>query len=440
MELFCRGFMIGLNASCNFIVLLVVAPLTLVFAPLVTLVAPVIAVLNFLAVFPLATNPFFEGFLGWFSLAMPMAWPGHLLGLFWYLINAFFALFFPTRFDMDWPTGGFVLEGSITAVLPSALGYNSGCFSFITPRVARRALLPGGFDITSEGTLIHETGHALNNAAFGPWFGLANAVENGIRVALGQSTRRTYGEMIAESHSRSSTAPWVNCWAPYVGPSGATASNAPPAGNVVLPEPLGTVSLPVFQTVFALPSGTTITMDASGVSDPDNYLLGSVSPPAGAPLVLFWDLAPNPIVALSATTVPTVTATTAIGGDAPLLTFRASDGVEGNSLALLIVVVEARPNGPYAGRVNQPVALTATGSTAGSQGGLPSATAAGAPVLTLVWTVTQSVVGSTPVLDDPAAESPTFTADVAGQYQVTLTVTETTGVSHSATAAIDITP
>jgi hypothetical protein len=227
LELFCRGFLIGLNTSCNYVVLLVVAPLTLVFAPIVQVLATVVGVLNFLAVFPLVTNAFYQGVLGWFSLAMPMAWPGCALGLVWYIVNALFAFFFPTRVYMDWPTGGFVMEGSITGVLSVGLGYNIGSFSFITPRVAPGTLLPGSPDVTSEGVLIHETGHALNNAALGPWFGVSNVLQNTLGTIVGQGTRGTYGEMLAESHARGSNTSgrmWVDFWAPYIGPSTPAAS------------------------------------------------------------------------------------------------------------------------------------------------------------------------------------------------------------------------
>jgi hypothetical protein len=408
-------------------------------------------VLNLLAVFPLATNAYYAGMLGWFSLLMPMAWPGTLLGLLWYLVHTFFAFFFPTRWDIDWPTGGFYIHGSIAGVVTSALGHNIGSFSFISSQVAVGALVPGTRDtVTAEGVLIHETGHALSNAALGPWFGLANAIENVLRSFAGVTTRNTYGEMIAESHMRSSAAtarPWVDCWAPYVGPSAAGVANVPPAGAVVGPVPPtglpgGTIPVPLGSplTGFHIPAGVATTFASAAITDPDGYLLAAVAPPAGAATAFLWELTPNAQIAINSPTLATVTVTAGSGGDSPVLSLRVTDGVEGGRVALIFSVVEARPNGPYTGIVSQPVALTAAGTTAGTAGVLPSLAGAGTPALILSWSVTSQVAGSTPNLVSPTTESPTFTADFAGQYQVTLTVRTTTNATHSVTTTIDLTP
>jgi hypothetical protein len=238
--------------------------------------------------------------------------------------------------------------------------------------------------------------------------------------------------------------PWVTFWAPYVGPSAAGSANLPPAGQINLTP--GALNFPL--TDFPLPrlgqgipSGQTFSADATGVTDPDGYALASIPPFAGAPGVVFqWDLAANGFVSLDAAAGATVNITATAGGDAPDLRVTASDGVDGRGAAIAFSVVEARPNGPYAGLVNQPVTLDASGSTAGTLGKLPSDAAPGDPVLDLVWDVTGRPAGSNPVLANPRGEDATFTSDAAGRYDLTLRVTETvSGVSHSATTSLDLT-
>jgi hypothetical protein len=112
--------------------------------------------------------------LGWFSLLMPMCWPGHAIGLLCLLMSVW-----GNGFNMEWRTcnpraiGGWI--GRVTR-----RGITFGCVSFHNR------------DRLTSSTLLHESGHALSHAAYGVFHLLFQY--------LGIWTRDSMWERIAESH------------------------------------------------------------------------------------------------------------------------------------------------------------------------------------------------------------------------------------------------
>src|SRR4029077_16656753 len=104
--------------------------------------------------------------LGWSSYLMPMSWPGHAIGLLLFVVNL------PTSgwihdMKVDWKTGAVVtLGGWVSRLKPSGLqGHSIGGFVWFDPRATG--------DTIPSGTLEHEAGQHLNNAAFG-WLQVIN--------------------------------------------------------------------------------------------------------------------------------------------------------------------------------------------------------------------------------------------------------------------------
>ena len=87
--------------------------------------------------------------LAWASLAMPLSWPGHALGLL-----AFLCAVWGGRCRFDWRTMNVRVIGGWLGRL-TARGLTLGAFSFHNPT-----------RLTTS-TLLHQSGHALNHAAYG---------------------------------------------------------------------------------------------------------------------------------------------------------------------------------------------------------------------------------------------------------------------------------
>jgi hypothetical protein len=434
LETVCRGLLLGINASGQLLFTPVVFAglvpvLPLPFVGLLALsgaIAVYLCTLN-LAASVAAGNRTYDAFLGWSSVLSPMSWPVTLVGAAFAVWCLFvWALGLPMRWIPEWWTLTHIFHGAVPAFFPT--GYSLGNFAFITAEFRAQSPSPAlantGFAFTTaDGVVFHETGHTLSLGAFGSafhWIGALDELVFGLNA---------YAEIIAESQQRDAVRPFLPMWTPPVGPiAGAAGANTPPtttpAWPAVIPPPVAA-------------AGQIIPLDAStGVLDPDGYPLAAINPGGTPPLGFLWLIQPPPgsLAALANDAGDPNTFVPDRGGDYTWTAVH-TDGLNGNLIPVtLLSVVEALANGPYTGAPNQPITLSAAGSTAGTAGALPSVAIAGAPVLTLAWTVTVGGAGAT--LDDPTSESPTFTAP-AGVYELTLTVTGA-GVSHAVTAAVTV--
>lgn len=116
----------------------------------------------------------FKVVLAWSSLAMPMSWPGHVLGLL-----AFLCAWWGGRIRFDGQTMNVRVLGGWLGQL-TRRGVTLGAFSFHQ------------VDRLTTSTLLHQSGHALNHAAYGFLHLLFQFVGFGRRNAL--------WERMAESH------------------------------------------------------------------------------------------------------------------------------------------------------------------------------------------------------------------------------------------------
>ncbi len=190
---FFRGFMIGFNAGLN------AAMATALFGGAVGVA---LGVVNFLAAFNgVSGNKVYQGILGWLSWIMPMSWLATGIGLAIFLINLIAAgvtwngSWFGAHgahidsIHIHWETGTFIMKGgSIGAFGGEA--FDVGNFAFINSNSPD----PSGDEL-------HETGHALNVAAFGSIFHLIP----GVIEQQTSSDGASYSEHLAESHTSDPT-------------------------------------------------------------------------------------------------------------------------------------------------------------------------------------------------------------------------------------------
>ena len=212
IELFCRGFMIGLTTAANALLIPFVTGL-----PGLAIVVLVFGLLT--SIPPIAANrTVFQPLLGLLSWVLPLTWMMLPLGIILFVLNLPFALaqsgFAALRFDVRTSTietSGGALLNFIFGLSPSgpAAGFNLGNFTFLT-------LAPGAAPSTVQGSFIapsvssHETGHTLAVAAFGGFFGWINAVDENIApLARGSAA---YGEIIPESHSSGRGPSFLPMW------------------------------------------------------------------------------------------------------------------------------------------------------------------------------------------------------------------------------------
>jgi RHS repeat-associated protein len=183
---FMRGFMIGMNAGLN------AAIATVIFGPGIGLT---LGVINFLAAFDtIANNSIYQGILGWSSWLMPMSWLATGIGLINFLITLP-SLAGNASVSIDWGTGTIVMSGGWT-VPSGVLGYDMGNFAFIPA---------GGVETP------HETGHTLNNAAFGSIFHFIGAIDENVLRTSADSIN-AYSEKLAESHAPRDSDPILPMW------------------------------------------------------------------------------------------------------------------------------------------------------------------------------------------------------------------------------------
>ncbi len=459
---FCLGALIGVNAGANF--MLAFTAMAFIFWPLGLAAAPIVAtvlsVINALAAFQgLAGSPVFAAILGWFSWAMPMSWPATLVGVLFFVINAIsFALGAPLRVGFEWWTGTVVVHGGVTYI--NRTGFNLGNFSFFhpdfgntAPWFTRDVTPPAPNPGTVQGLTFHETGHTLNVAACGSIFHYIGALDQNFLTGS-----LAFTEQLAEGHLHDAFGAWINWWRPLATPAGgatalggATVNVLPTSGNANLVEPVTAVAI-----------GTTVTFDRTDTAivpspptDADAYPQGVVNPGVIPSVGFLWELVTRP-AGSAATMAPPNAAVSSftpdVGGDY-LVRLHYSDGVNGTTAIAsggafspppgftppppsprfdsnTIFVVEARTTAQLSTPAGVPVQLSSAGSTGGTTGAA------------FDWAVTLTVAGATTVIDDPTGPSPTFQADLPGEYEVTLTLTVDTGTdsaSHSATCRITVT-
>jgi hypothetical protein len=202
-----RGFLVGLNASANFVV---------AFALVQTLAGTIggvvagatLGALNLVtAIGPLSRTSFFQGVVGYVNWLMPMSWPviglGFLFMSFSYLLHA--VTIGKVRYlkvegvRMDWKTCTLFFKGGLIANLNYAdSAFNMGNFAFVDYQSA-----------DSNWHMDHESGHTLNLMAFGWIFHLIGALDE-------NATPRgvnALSERIAESYDSGSSGSNIPMWA-----------------------------------------------------------------------------------------------------------------------------------------------------------------------------------------------------------------------------------
>jgi hypothetical protein len=190
-ELFCRGILIGMASSVNFLVMSAIPHLSIVAGPVV-----IITLLALIA--PIAGNRFYQRVLGALGWILPLNYLMLPLGVLVFLITAPFALASPTgSVRWDWLT--WTIEtagGAALAGLNFPGGFNIGNFTFIAPGVTTSPAF-------TTGVSAHETGHTLNGGAFGGFFYWIGAMdENILPLSRGPAA---YSEQLAESHFNGQT-------------------------------------------------------------------------------------------------------------------------------------------------------------------------------------------------------------------------------------------
>jgi hypothetical protein len=288
MEQLARGAMIGLNATMNVFLLPAVVSAAL---PLVWVAAIVIGLIGILSAIPsLSNSPRYQAVLGWTGLAMPMAWPIHLLGALVWTINSLFSWAFPTRGFSDTKSATWVTHGGILYwPFPTPAAYNLGVFVQI-PRFMQRSAPGQWLDSvslqTANGLALHEGAHNLNVAAFGWWFHLIGFIHEQFLFGPGfvwPAGRFAYAELLAESRLRSARATWLAVW---------TSSLTPPApGNI--PPTLGTCDV-----IPSAPPAVGVRVDCVTIMppvDPDGYV---------HPIGSLWILAKKPAGSAAAIEAP----------------------------------------------------------------------------------------------------------------------------------------
>jgi hypothetical protein len=206
-EFFSRGAIIGLASSTNWLVMSAIPRL----APF----AIFIFVITLLAVIPaIAGNRFYQRVLGLLGWILPLNYLMLPLGILLFLVSAPFALAMGGSVRFDVLT--FSIETAGGAVLSLAkTSFNIGNFTFFPPPTA--LIAPSAF---TTGFSAHETGHTLNNAAFGGFFYWIGAIdENLIPGPTPGSVRGAgaYAELLAESHFSTATTgtsggPFIPMW------------------------------------------------------------------------------------------------------------------------------------------------------------------------------------------------------------------------------------
>ena len=139
---------------------------------------------------------------------MPMSWGATGLGVLFFVMNIIAAGITFQQWDaakieklhVDWKTGSIVM---VNGLIRGGTAFNNGNFVFMNQNWIDNPA-SGGF----EAVLGHETGHGLNNAAFGTAFNLYDTINEKIFGA----GFNDYGEQLAESHTNRPGRPTIPMW------------------------------------------------------------------------------------------------------------------------------------------------------------------------------------------------------------------------------------
>ncbi|MDU6411331.1 MAG: hypothetical protein E6560_10295 [Yersiniaceae bacterium] len=104
------------------------------------------------------------------------------------------------KLQIDWRSGSIVM---VNGLIRNGTAFNVGNFVFMNQSWTDNPA-SGGY----EAVLNHEVGHSLNNAAFGPAFGIYDALNE---TLLGAGSN-DYGEQLAESHTNRPWRPKIPMW------------------------------------------------------------------------------------------------------------------------------------------------------------------------------------------------------------------------------------
>lgn len=198
-EMFCRGVLIGMASSVNFLVMSAI-PWLAGFA------VPVLIITLLALIPPIAGNRFYQRILGALGWVLPLNYLMLPLGVLVFLITAPFALASPTgSVRWDWLTWTFETAGGAALGATGFVGgFNIGNFTFISPGVTTSPTF-------TTGVSTHETGHTLNGAAFGGFFYWIGAVDENVPPL--RRMRGAYSELLAESHFGGPTGgPFIAMW------------------------------------------------------------------------------------------------------------------------------------------------------------------------------------------------------------------------------------
>jgi len=153
-----------------------------------------------------ARSPLYQGILGWSSWIMPMSWLATGFGLIFFVFNIIVAGVTFQQWDaakidkisIHWETGTIIMGDGLIRPIGGSSGFNLGNFAFLTPGSSAE---------------LHETGHALNVAAFGSIFHFVGAIDQNVFGSGPDS----YSEHLADSHDPSKTpdpTQWRAIWDP----------------------------------------------------------------------------------------------------------------------------------------------------------------------------------------------------------------------------------
>ena len=189
-EFFGRGFLIGLSAAANTMLLIVIPQAG------IPLAIWAFIVISLSAIIFVARNRIYQGFLGWSGWLFPLSWLATAIGLILFVVNFIpaFIMFGLGAFAVDFTTGVIETRGGLIAFNG---GLSLGNFNFLGSTVPAALIPPGRFTAASISS--HETGHTLNTAATGGIVLWINAIDQSV---FPRRRNFAYGEMAAEGHSR----------------------------------------------------------------------------------------------------------------------------------------------------------------------------------------------------------------------------------------------
>lgn len=202
---FMRGWLIGLNAALNGVLLFSVLEAAAGTAGGIV-VGGILGAINLIAAIgPVSRNRVYQGIIGWCNWFMPMSWLIVALGILFNVVSLLLHAVTIGKVqylkvlgaDAHWRTGTFFIKGGLIANMnPSGTAFNMGNFSFVDR-------------VSKDWYIDHEVGHSLNLAAFGAVFHLVGAFDENA-TPRGENA---LSERIAESHDTGVSSSNIPMWA-----------------------------------------------------------------------------------------------------------------------------------------------------------------------------------------------------------------------------------